>query len=544
MSASANTPTILTANYGIDLHSSDSESDSDYSLNGSDGAVESSDGETDPDLEPEDANGDILPLTPEQEAARQQAYLARFNQVVDSTEVTRSKLARKRAQMKENSGKRGRTKRGKSSKKRCKVTPEKRCSDTKFAGNHLIVENGDLRCGACNVTLDTESCAIKQHLKTAMHTRGLDAVRRENFNHESCRKILAMYPTQSGSTLPEATVLHRMDVTRAFLLEGVSFEPLRDPRSHLRTLLEHHRAQLPRADCMQYIPLLHEEEVAKLKHELSLATDISFSFDGTTEMYQNHMNAEQLACSVAKALTKRYGVPFEKWKYVTRDGAAVNGAAMSWSTVVYEKVTKVLAAHRNLSNSNLSNHERSPLLWVAVQREYPGLANPQRQIAFDATVAKMLPAFEKFERQINRGGRLNATWERFRGCRMLDYSWVRLQDLHALEGEVIFLVRLPCVPMEMVAQLKMELEEYRTAAIDHGLGRGLWAFWRQHQLKLPLWFAVARSVALIMTSSASCERIFSLYSGRFGDLQRAALEDYKEASIMLHYNDLQRRKNA
>ena len=43
-------------------------------------------------------------------------------------------------------------------------------------------------------------------------------------------------------------------------------------------------------------------------------------------------------------------------------------------------------------------------------------------------------------------------------------------------------------------------------------------------------------------TSSSVERLFSLHEGRFGDQQQGALEDYKEASIMLHNNELQRAK--
>lgn len=47
---------------------------------------------------------------------------------------------------------------------------------------------------------------------------------------------------------------------------------------------------------------------------------------------------------------------------------------------------------------------------------------------------------------------------------------------------------------------------------------------------------------MVMNSSASVERLFSLYEGRFSDQQQGALEDYQEASIILHYNALRRSK--
>ena len=42
-------------------------------------------------------------------------------------------------------------------------------------------------------------------------------------------------------------------------------------------------------------------------------------------------------------------------------------------------------------------------------------------------------------------------------------------------------------------------------------------------------------VNLIATSSASVERVFSLYEGKFSDKQQSALQDYKEG-VMIHAN--------
>ena len=38
-----------------------------------------------------------------------------------------------------------------------------------------------------------------------------------------------------------------------------------------------------------------------------------------------------------------------------------------------------------------------------------------------------------------------------------------------------------------------------------------WNFWVVNSLQLPAWFEAARIVALVFVSSASVERIFSLY---------------------------------
>ena len=48
---------------------------------------------------------------------------------------------------------------------------------------------------------------------------------------------------------------------------------------------------------------------------------------------------------------------------------------------------------------------------------------------------------------------------------------------------------------------------------------------------------VATEVALVMCSSASVERVFSLLNNLFDDFQHRCLNDYKEASIKIRYNE-------
>ena len=64
-----------------------------------------------------------------------------------------------------------------------------------------------------------------------------------------------------------------------------------------------------------------------------------------------------------------------------------------------------------------------------------------------------------------------------------------------------------------------------------------WIFWRSYYNSLPTWYKVAADVALIMTSSASVERVFSLLNSRFSDQQQRALRDYKEGSVRITYNE-------
>jgi hypothetical protein len=101
----------------------------------------------------------------------------------------------------------------------------------------------------------------------------------------------------------------------------------------------------------------------------------------------------------------------------------------------------------------------------------------------------------------------------------------------------------------MLPALEQELEMYHnlaTAALTANPNPTvdeLWQFWQANILTLPEWSNCAMEIGLVMTSSGCVERIFSLYTSMFDVEQESALEDLREASIMLRFNEGQRRSN-
>lgn len=623
-------------------------------------------------------------------------------------EKSKHKLARQRKVLARNAAKRPRTRKHKVDKSSEKTAPQRA---TEFAHEGMIVQAGQLWCGHCNTQVMRKCCSIKQHCKTARHQRHKEKKERDTARDAAIRAMISF--ACLSSTLNEETLLHRANVCRAFLQEGVSFELLRNPFGLMRGLLQHHRGTVSRNETMEMIPMLLAEEIKKITEEIIDAKHISFSFDGTTDvaellgviirfvcgkglihqrcaalnMYRRSFNGDELTRAIIAVLTTRYAIPFERWHYATRDGCAVNGAAvrnmtmlnpklldlicwshsvnvagkvfnekceaatrfMQWwaqlisrsaaargefkegageaalrlsdvrwfsayelfvqlfhhlsvveaivrgahedaetpsgalkahmrevfddvdalrvlklelaavvenavvfvktcyllegddflAPLVYDQVNGLLQRFAHLT-SPLPRAARSPMLWVTIEAE---VADPlARNETFDTVLAKLLPAFLKFQTDIDINGRLYSTWIIFRGCRLLNFRFVAHKEVVVLSAECVFLRRLPVVPETALNGLRAELDEYHALAVDHDQEEDLWSFWRQYQLRLPVWYALACNIALIMTSSASVERLFSLYEGRFSDQQQGALEDYKEASIMLHYNELQRAK--
>ena len=96
------------------------------------------------------------------------------------------------------------------------------------------------------------------------------------------------------------------------------------------------------------------------------------------------------------------------------------------------------------------------------------------------------------------------------------------------------LKNFPFVNDAMVAALATELPLYIAAA------DGLVCNNEKEKLTLPQWSALVRKVLLVQPSSASAERVFSLLA-TLSAQQEAALEDYIEASVMVRYNNNQRK---
>ena len=65
-------------------------------------------------------------------------------------------------------------------------------------------------------------------------------------------------------------------------------------------------------------------------------------------------------------------------------------------------------------------------------------------------------------------------------------------------------------------------------------------WWAAHRDTLPHWVALVRKLLLVQPSSAAAERVFSFLNA-LSPKQEGALEDYIEGSVMIRYNNNQRK---
>lgn len=106
------------------------------------------------------------------------------------------------------------------------------------------------------------------------------------------------------------------------------------------------------------------------------------------------------------------------------------------------------------------------------------------------------------------------------------------KNMDKYEMEIEFTKYKECINKYVQDKFENSIEQLKEK-LD---GQSLWEFWRTHKIQLPYWYEAAEHFALIATSSASVERVFSLYDNKFSDEQQSALEDLKEGAIMVQAN--------
>ena len=112
--------------------------------------------------------------------------------------------------------------------------------------------------------------------------------------------------------------------------------------------------------------------------------------------------------------------------------------------------------------------------------------------------------------------------------------------LQRFKGGVFGLDTIYASKGDAIGSLVAELTAYRGAVAHVAEDTDAMMFWRQHYITLPNWARLSYKVALFQPSSATAERVFSMLEALFNDTQTLALEDLRNASIQMRYNELQR----
>lgn len=139
-------------------------------------------------------------------------------------------------------------------------------------------------------------------------------------------------------------------------------------------------------------------------------------------------------------------------------------------------------------------------------------------------------------------GRLYETMSILRACRLFDYKFVARISLESIQVEVVCLQALQIGVFFGEAAIMAEVFEYKRLADEtygHADRISISEFWARQELSaIPSWYRISRDILLVVPSSATVERVFSILTQGFSPSQQNALQDYQFASTMLKYNRL------
>jgi hypothetical protein len=106
-----------------------------------------------------------------------------------------------------------------------------------------------------------------------------------------------------------------------------------------------------------------------------------------------------------------------------------------------------------------------------------------------------------------------------------------------LAGQLLdYLLLYPAISKELVAAMQHQWLDYKTLAMGVDPEFGVLAFFELHQKKLGAWGEAAKLLAIMPSSSAAAERVFSLLRHLFGKKSYSTLEDKIELGLMRSIN--------
>ena len=94
----------------------------------------------------------------------------------------------------------------------------------------------------------------------------------------------------------------------------------------------------------------------------------------------------------------------------------------------------------------------------------------------------------------------------------------------------------PFISVDQLAAMEQEWDQYKVLSANVQADQNVLAFFKLHKDLLPAIAGVVCDLAQIPSSSAACERVFSLLRNVFGKRQYHSLQDYISMSVMLRSN--------
>ena len=194
----------------------------------------------------------------------------------------------------------------------------------------------------------------------------------------------------------------------------------------------------------------------------------------------------------------------------------------------------------------VNNHMNCPNI-TAVCNEYSNGDLNLRDNLINNACEKIRPVLTKFQSMFhNNGGKLTRMMQIYSGLSLvLPYQFSISTNERRIQAVQDIMLLEPFQTADYLNfedDLLHEIPQYTVESNGVASDINVFDWWREHKARLPNWFRVFGESVILQPSSGCSERIFAMLRWMFGENQENALEDNKETSIMLRFNELQRNK--
>ncbi len=321
------------------------------------------------------------------------------------------------------------------------VRPNQRVNE--FPEEPFVVSAGKLFCTGCREEVSLKLSIVNNHIKTAKHAHGKDALMKRESRERDIVQALRRFDDQNhptGETLSEAQRVFRVKVITTFLKAGVPINKLED----FREVLEQNSYRLAdKRGMYDLIPFVLEDEQSQIKAELS-GRNVSIIFDGTTrlgealaiivrfvknwsvqqrlscvQMLVKSMTGEEIAREIVNTLSVEYGISVDRLLAGMHDRASVNNVAMRTIKVLYSNLVDVGCYSHTLDH--VGGHFSTPVLedfmrlWISLFAH-----SPKTRFAWKEQTGKSMASFSA-----------TRWWSRWEVCNQTLFSLVMYSHFYS-----------------------------------------------------------------------------------------------------------------
>ena len=201
------------------------------------------------------------------------------------------------------------------------------------------------------------------------------------------------------------------------------------------------------------------------------------------------------------------------------------------SPLVYDDIERAKAISLSIFTSN----PLTPNLLSLLKFYATSVKSLNFQPLLQQVLQKAYPVYEELKWKFYEEHREQLDLWRF--CRLLNPRFVHRTPMVTLQNELK--TTIISSQLEFYDCLKDSLQSYKvcSAKFNYEKYPTILSFWIAKKDDLPDWYECMKFISLLQPSSAAAERVFAILRTKFSKQQESTLEDYKECSIMMEFNN-------